>query len=77
MIHAEMEGPYTIRDIEPPKLLLKSADDATHDGHFAYVGKAQLNTGALGEIRTPDPRIRSPMLYPAELRARGARTIAG
>jgi hypothetical protein len=26
--------------------------------------------GALGEIRTPDPRIRSPMLYPAELRAR-------
>jgi hypothetical protein len=27
--------------------------------------------GALGEIRTPDPRIRSPMLYPAELRALG------
>jgi hypothetical protein len=27
-------------------------------------------SGALGEIRTPDPRIRSPMLYPAELRAR-------
>ena len=26
-------------------------------------------SGALGEIRTPDPRIRSPMLYPAELRA--------
>ena len=26
--------------------------------------------GALGEMRTPDPRIRSPMLYPAELRAR-------
>src|ERR1700724_2325190 len=29
-------------------------------------------TGALGEIRTPDPRIRIPMLYPAELRAREA-----
>src|SRR6202158_5034648 len=28
--------------------------------------------GALGEIRTPDPRIRSPMLYPAELRARAS-----
>src|SRR5450756_3091910 len=28
-----------------------------------------LSAGALGEIRTPDPRIRSPMLYPAELRA--------
>src|SRR5215468_6447804 len=26
-------------------------------------------TGALGEIRTPDPRNRNPMLYPAELRA--------
>ena len=25
--------------------------------------------GALGEIRTPDPRNRNPMLYPAELRA--------
>ena len=25
--------------------------------------------GALGEIRTPDPRIRSPLLYPAELQA--------
>jgi hypothetical protein len=28
------------------------------------------STGALGEIRTPDPQIRSLMLYPAELRAR-------
>src|SRR4051794_17698928 len=34
--------------------------------------QAQLTSGALGEIRTPDPRIRSPMLYPAELRARFA-----
>jgi hypothetical protein len=31
--------------------------------------------GALGEIRTPDPRIRSPMLYPAELRALGLSVI--
>jgi hypothetical protein len=29
----------------------------------------QLN-GALGGIRTPDPQIRSLVLYPAELRAR-------
>src|SRR5450830_736609 len=28
-----------------------------------------LGSGAPGEIRTPDPRIRSPVLYPAELRA--------
>ena len=26
--------------------------------------------GALGKIRTPDPQIRSLVLYPAELRAR-------
>src|SRR5712675_845703 len=31
--------------------------------------------GALGEIRTPDPRNRNPMLYPAELRARTAPII--
>jgi hypothetical protein len=29
----------------------------------------QWQIGALGEIRTPDPRNRNPMLYPAELRA--------
>jgi hypothetical protein len=28
--------------------------------------------GALGEIRTPDPQIRSLVLYPAELRALAA-----
>src|SRR5262245_41509520 len=28
------------------------------------------HSGAPGGIRTPDPRIRSPTLYPAELRAR-------
>src|SRR5580704_8378721 len=31
--------------------------------------------GALGGIRTPDPQIRSLMLYPAELRARRGRRI--
>ncbi len=32
--------------------------------------KCLILLGALGEIRTPDPRNRNPMLYPAELRAR-------
>jgi hypothetical protein len=32
--------------------------------------RPSLSIGALGEIRTPDPQIRSLMLYPAELRAR-------
>jgi len=29
----------------------------------------RLNNGAPGEIRTPDPLVRSQILYPAELRA--------
>jgi hypothetical protein len=33
------------------------------------LGGAFLFHGAPGEIRTPDPRLRRPMLYPAELRA--------
>src|SRR5262249_39460404 len=33
-------------------------------------------TGAPEEIRTPDPQIRSLVLYPAELRARPMRAIA-
>ena len=32
-------------------------------------------SGALGEIRTPDPQIRSLVLYPAELRAHRPRSI--
>src|SRR6202041_264818 len=31
---------------------------------------AKMSNGAPGEIRTPDPQIRSLVLYPAELRAR-------
>src|SRR5260370_37872749 len=31
--------------------------------------KSPLSVGALGGIRTPDPQIRSLVLYPAELRA--------
>jgi hypothetical protein len=34
------------------------------------LAKCLILLGALGEIRTPDPRNRNPMLYPAELRAR-------
>src|SRR3981081_3777059 len=45
------------------------------DGRWRGKG-CEGGLGALGEIRTPDPRIRSPMLYPAELRARVARTLA-
>ena len=34
-------------------------------------------SGALGEIRTPDPRNRNPMLYPAELRAHWSTPTVG
>jgi hypothetical protein len=34
-----------------------------------------VKTGAPGETRTPDPLVRSQMLYPAELRAREATSI--
>src|ERR1700752_4155822 len=34
--------------------------------------KSALKSGAPGEIRTPDPLVRSQMLYPAELRAHHA-----
>ena len=36
-----------------------------------------LENGAPEEIRTPDPQIRSLVLYPAELRARFSLGIAG
>ena len=32
----------------------------------------KVNSGAPEEIRTPDPQIRSLVLYPAELRVRAA-----
>src|SRR5208282_2534762 len=38
-------------------------------GRHARLGAAE-ETGAPEEIRTPDPQIRSLVLYPAELRAR-------
>ena len=34
-----------------------------------------MTLGAPGEIRTPDTRIRSPLLYPAELQALPINTI--
>ncbi len=34
-----------------------------------------VNNGAPGAIRTPDPLIRSQILYPAELRARMLETV--
>src|SRR5262245_64590284 len=38
--------------------------------HLGEINQVQRLTGAPEEIRTPDPQIRSLVLYPAELRAR-------
>jgi hypothetical protein len=32
------------------------------------IGEVSEKNGTLGEVRTHDPRIRNPMLYPTELR---------
>ena len=37
--------------------------------------RALFRIGAPGEIRTPDPLVRSQVLYPAELRARTKRAM--
>jgi hypothetical protein len=39
------------------------------DDRRLRVRRGEGGAGALGEIRTPDPQIRSLVLYPAELRA--------
>ena len=38
---------------------------------LAFIPKSRKINGALGRIRTPDPLIRSQVLYPTELPARG------
>ena len=35
------------------------------------ISRLYIKNGAPEEIRTPDPRIRNPLLYPAELQAHG------
>src|SRR5579871_6022736 len=42
-------------------------------GAWPHDHEVVAKPGALGRIRTSDPRNRNPMLYPAELRARGVR----
>jgi hypothetical protein len=45
---------------------------ASRSGRRRYVALAAERGGAPGEIRTPDHLVRSQVLYPTELRARGA-----
>ena len=49
----------------------------THNRFAVIHMQALILYGAPGEIRTPDPLVRSQILYPTELRAREAGTIGG
>ena len=51
-----------------------ASDGAPEDGRPEVSGTPR-NHGAPGGIRTPDPQVRSLVLYPAELPARGGRIL--
>jgi hypothetical protein len=57
-------GQFAEHNLELPSGELKLGED--------FERKLELSVGAPEEIRTPDPQIRSLVLYPAELRARVA-----
>lgn len=64
----------TISSIILPRCLHDAAPavaDLAVSGKLSVRPQLIMLDGALGEIRTPDPRNRNPMLYPAELRAHG------
>src|SRR5207249_4870191 len=59
------------RTVRPLRGLMSSIRRSTHDAtRVASVFLRSLLGGAPGGNRTPDPQIRSLMLYPTELRAR-------
>ena len=58
-----------------PLCSLKPSATFPQTGKPTQVVEAIAKIGALGEIRTPDPQIRSLVLYPAELRARMRATL--
>ena len=53
--------------LHPASLSLASSDSNLTFG-LSFWGRVMI--GAPEGIRTPDPRIRSPLLYPSELQAR-------
>ena len=55
---------------QTPKWLKEPRMKRNSPARFRGVSEV-LESGALGRIRTPDPLVRSQVLYPAELRARG------
>jgi hypothetical protein len=60
---------FAARNPDPPGRLHRAADAAKKKGAEAPFILSRI--GAPGEIRTPDHQVRSLVLYPTELRARG------
>ena len=70
-----LEGDCKIRR-DTWTLLLLSVSLAVSLAKFVVSGKLLKRNGAPGVIRTPDLLVRSQLLYPAELRAHAAASIA-
>jgi hypothetical protein len=66
---AAAEGSTTVSPAIPRKHLV-TATSGTREPRQNIVAVEEI--GAPGEIRTPDHLVRSQVLYPAELRARGS-----
>jgi hypothetical protein len=58
-----------MRDKRHGRVPLQAIAFSVHKAVLMQAAAACTSVGALGGIRTPDPQIRSLMLYPAELRA--------
>src|SRR5436189_5555639 len=54
--------------------MIASIDSTSEEFTFVVILK-HLQVSAPGVTRTPDPRIRNPLLYPAELRAHNSRDL--
>jgi hypothetical protein len=60
----------------PSRLRRRREFEATRPHAIVHCPRAVFELRAPGEIRTPDPQVRSLMLYPTELRARRADSTA-
>ncbi len=66
-----LENRYALSGLEVLRALVgKRFDDLTPRQQKIIRNRSPWNIGAPGGIRTPDPRLRRPMLYPTELQAR-------
>src|SRR5258706_4851448 len=65
----KLSGERTVTFRKPFDLLMDTNVAYAHDKKVIGSANAEKKTGLPGRIRTGDPRLRRPMLYPTELRA--------